>query len=108
MPDRPGRRAARKCPLSTYRRSCRITTAGVSKYPLYILCPTNPLTLSSSDNRSLSPPASGARFASCPLLGLFPLVITLHYGQQCARPLQLMPEGWYVLSAAHVQRVRFA
>ena len=43
-----------KRPLSTYRRWCRITTAGVSKYPLYILCPTNPLTLSSSDNLSLS------------------------------------------------------
>jgi hypothetical protein len=48
-------------PLSTYRRWCRITTAGVSKYPLYILCPTNPLALSSSDNHGLSLPAWGAR-----------------------------------------------
>jgi hypothetical protein len=32
----------------------------VSKYPLYILCPINPLTLSSSDNLRLSSQASGA------------------------------------------------
>src|SRR4029434_5129290 len=47
-------------PLSTHCHWCRITTAGVSKYPLYILCPTNTLTLSSSDNLRLSSQASGA------------------------------------------------
>src|SRR6516165_7527680 len=41
-------------PLSTYRRWYRITTAEVSKFPLYIPCPTNPLTLRSSDNHGRS------------------------------------------------------
>jgi hypothetical protein len=40
----------KKRPLSTHCHWCRITTA----YPLYILCPTNPLTLSSSDNHGRS------------------------------------------------------
>jgi len=39
----------------------RITTAGVSKYLLYILCPTNPLTFTSSDNRGLPLPCLGGR-----------------------------------------------
>ena len=37
-----GQNRSNKRPLSTHCHLCRITTAGVSKYPLYILCPLNP------------------------------------------------------------------
>ena len=69
----------------------------------------NRKALLSEPDSSLPPNSNNHRLSSLPTTpGYSLLAITLHYGQQCARPLPLMPEGWYCLSAAHVHRVQFA